>query len=103
MFKKICAFVLFAGVLTSCYNTRVFVGNVKTTDPIVEVNSIVNHTLIYGLVPLANNDLKASTYMDNKTNYVVKNNFSFVDGVISCITFGIYTPTHTTFYVPLNK
>ena len=60
--------------LTSCYNTRILVGNVEPTEPLVEVNKVWNHGIIFGLVPLQNATMKASQYVDNADNYVVKTN-----------------------------
>ena len=88
--------------LTSCFNTRILVGNVEPTEPLVEVNKEWNHGIIFGLVPLQNATMKASQYVDNADNYVVKTNQSFLNMLVSGLTFGIYTPTQTKYYIPLK-
>jgi hypothetical protein len=45
----------------------------------------------------------ANDYVGNYTDYVIKTRHSFVDYLLEYITMGIYTPTSTTYYVPLNK
>lgn len=100
--KKLLLLIATVTLLTSCYNTRVFVGNVKPKDPVVEVNSEWNHHLIVGLVPLANANVSPAEYLDGAQNYVVKTNTSFLNYIVSFVTFGIYTPTQTKFYIPLK-
>ena len=103
--KKLLSFgVTFVAAisLTSCYNTRVLVGNVKPKEPVVEVNKEWNHRLICGLVPLDNATMDASEYVNGAENYIVKTNHSFLNMLVGCITGGIYTPTQTTYYLPLK-
>ena len=88
--------------LTSCYNTRILVGNVEAKEPLVEINREWNHHLVYGLVPLNNATLNPAKYVNDAPNYVVKTNQSFLNGLVSCFTFGIYTPWQTAFYIPLK-
>ncbi len=97
----ICAMILLG--LTSCYNARVCVGDVNPETPMIKVNTVKNHHLLYGLIPVGNNKIKASKYIGNRKDYAVKNNWTFLDGFLGVITWGIYTPTTTTFYVPLYK
>ncbi len=87
-------------VATSCFSTRVYVGNVSPKDPLVKVNSIWNHHLIAGLVPLANTKVNPDAYVGGAKNYVVKTNTTFLNYLVGGLTGGIYTPTKTTFYVP---
>ena len=89
-------------LLTSCYNTRILVGDVKPKEPVVEINSEWNHGLLWGLVPLNNATMKASEYVNNAENYVIKTNQSFVNMFVSYLTFGIYSPTQTKYYIPLK-
>lgn len=100
--KKIFFGLTLTLAFTSCYNTRILVGNVKPKEPLVEVNSEWNHHLIYGLVPLGNTTMVAADYVNNKPDYVVKTYTSFLSGLLSGITFGIYTPTQTKYYIPLR-
>lgn len=87
---------------TSCYNTRILVGNVKPKEPVVQINKEWNHGLIFGLVPLNNATMVASEYVDGAPNYVVKTNQSFLNMLVSGVTFGIYTPTQTKYYIPMK-
>jgi hypothetical protein len=49
--RTIIALVLASMLFTSCYNTRLLVGNVAPTEPVVEVNKEWNHHFLVGLVP----------------------------------------------------
>ncbi len=100
--KNLLIVVLLLG-MTSCYNSRVCVGNATSKTPVVEVYSVKNHHLLYGLIPIGNNNLEAVDYIGGREDYVVKNNWTFVDGLLSLVTCGIYTPTTTTFYVPIDE
>lgn len=86
--------------LSSCYNSSVCVGDMKKDDPAVKVNTVHNPHFLYGLI--GHKKVEASKYVGNAESYRVKRSQSFVDGLLSSITFGIYTPTTTTFYVPFN-
>ncbi len=89
-------------LLSSCYNTRLLVGNVKAEEAVVEVAKVTNHHLIAGLIPLSNTDVNVSKYVPNAEDYVVKTNLSFINYLLAAITGGIYTPSQTTIYVPLK-
>lgn len=85
--------VVFAAsmLLSFCYSyTSVVVkgaqGNSQTTE--------WNHYVIYGLAPVGVSDSKQMA--DGAENYSVHTRQSFVNGLVSAITFGIYTPTTTT-------
>ncbi|MDO6473719.1 Bor family protein [Maribacter sp. 1_MG-2023] len=78
-------------LLTSCYSYTSVVGsgaqgNSETTE--------WNHYVIYGLAPVGVSDSKAMA--GGAENYSVTTKQTFVNGLISAITFGIYTPTTTT-------
>lgn len=78
-------------MLTSCYSYTSVVGkgaqgNSQTTK--------WNHYVIYGLAPVGVSDSKQMA--DGAENYTVHTRQSFVNGLISGLTFGIYTPTITT-------
>ncbi len=100
--KKVFICASFAFLMTSCFNTKVCVGNMKADDPSIKVNSVTNHHFLYGLVPGGKTKVDAKKYIGEKENYAIKNNWTFLNGFLGCITFGIYTPTTTTFYVPLD-
>ncbi|WP_445733081.1 Bor family protein [Yeosuana sp.] len=85
--------VVFAAsmLLTSCYSYTSVVGkgaqgNSQTTK--------WNHYVIYGLAPVGVSDSKQMA--DGAENYTVHTRQSFVNGLVSSLTFGIYTPTTTT-------
>src|SRR5690554_2593174 len=85
--------VVFAAsmLLTSCYSYTSVVGkgaqgNSQTTK--------WNHYVIYGLAPVGVSDSKQMA--DGAENYTVHTRQSFVNGLVSAITFGIYTPSTTT-------
>lgn len=101
--RKIFIAAVIALALTSCYNNRILVGNVSENDPVVEVQKQWNSHWLYGLIPGGKTNLKAEEFVKGRQNYVVKTNQSFVNGLINGLTMGIYTPTTTTFYVPLDE
>ena len=100
--KKIFLLVVCAISMCSCYNTRILVGDVKPKDPIVKINSEWNHHLIGGLIPVGNAKMIAEEYLAGHKNYVIKTNMNFLNMLVGGITFGIYTPTNTVYYIPLK-
>ncbi|WP_245625613.1 Bor family protein [Flagellimonas eckloniae] len=85
--------VVFAAsmLLTSCYSYTSVVGNGaqgnnKTTK--------WNHYLISGLAPIGVSDSKAMA--KGAENYTVHTRQTFVNGLVSALTFGIYAPSTTT-------
>lgn len=103
MKKFVCALILPVLLLTSCYNVKVAVGDVNPNQPMVKVASEKNHFLVAGLIPIAKDKLNADEYVGERKDYVVKTNISFVDGLANFLTLGIYSPTTTSFYLPLNR
>ena len=78
-------------LLTSCYSYTSVVGkgaqgNSQTTK--------WNHYVVYGLAPVGVSDSKQMA--DGAENYTVHTRQSFVNGLVSALTWGIYTPTTTT-------
>lgn len=100
--KKLLPAALCLIAMTSCYNTRLIVGNVKPNEPLIKVSSEWNHHFLYGLVPLDNATMKTEEYVDGHPNYVVRTYTSFLNGFVSSLTCGIYTPTQTAYYLPLR-
>lgn len=96
------AILLASFSFTSCYNTKVFCGDTTKQTPVVKVNSEWNHHLLYGLIPLNNAKMEAKEYVGNKESYVVKTNQTFVNMLVNAITLGLYTPTTTTYYLPID-
>jgi hypothetical protein len=78
-------------LLTSCYSYTSVVGEGA------QGNSKVtkwNHYVIYGLAPVGVSDSKEMA--GGAENYTVHTRQSFVNGLVSSLTFGIYTPSTTT-------
>lgn len=94
-------FLAFAAIcLTSCFNSRILVGNIQPSDTVVEVNRQWNSHFLYGWIPGRDAKMNAEQYVGNAKNYMVKTNTTFANGLVSIITFGIYTPTQTKYYIP---
>jgi Bor protein len=86
------AVVITASVmLSSCYSYTSVVG--KGAQGNTQVTKW-NHYLISGLAPLNVSDSKEMAA--GAENYTVHTRISFVNGLVSTITFGIYTPSTTT-------
>lgn len=85
--------ILFASsmLLTSCYSYTSVVGEGAQGN-----NEVTkwNHYVIGGLAPVGVSDSKAMA--GGAQNYTVHTRQSFVNGLVSALTFGIYTPTTTT-------
>ena len=78
-------------LLTSCYSYTSVIGdgakgNSQTTK--------WNHYVVYGLAPVGVSDSKQMA--NGAEDYTVHTRQSFVNGLVSALTFGIYTPTTTT-------
>ena len=74
-------------LFTSCYSYTSIVGsgaqgNQKTTR--------WNHYVIYGLAPVGVSDSKAMA--DGAENYTVHTRQTFINGLVSSLTGGLYTP-----------
>ena len=69
-------------------------------EPLVHVASEHNQHFLCGLIV---NHQKVKSYVPGVENYVIENKQTFWDGFVSGITFGIYTPTTTKFYVPKSN
>ena len=85
--------ILFAAsmLLTSCYSYTSIVGN--GPQGYQEVTEW-NHYLIYGLAPVNVSDSKQMA--GGAENYSIHTRQTFVNGLVSALTWGIYTPTTTT-------
>lgn len=77
-------------LFSSCYTYSTVVGKGAQGSQSV---SKWNHYVIYGLAPVGVSDAKVLA--GGATDYTVTTKQSFVNGLISGITFGIYTPTTT--------
>jgi len=83
--------IVVAVTLNSCYPYTSIVG--KGAQGHQEVTKW-NHYIIFGLAPVGVSDSKQMA--GDATDYTVFTRESFVNGLVSGITFGIYTPTTTT-------
>ena len=77
-------------IMTSCYTVTATIGNGSQTG---EKKVGHNHFLIAGLVPVGIADVKEMA--GGAKDYTVTVTHSFVDGLLSAITGGLYTPTTT--------
>ena len=75
---------------TSCYTLTYSVGNGSQTG--VEITE-KNHFLVYGLATIKTSD--PSEMAKGLTDYDVTITHTFIDGLISALTGGMYTPTTT--------
>lgn len=87
-------------LLSSCYCDKLVVGNVGANEELVHVESVRHPHVLGGLV--VNHD-KASYHMEGINDYVVERKMTFGDMVLSVVTFGIYTPSTTKYYVPKSN
>jgi len=93
MKKNVLKFTFLVGVclmMTSCYTFTATVGKGPQTG--VEVRR-ANHYLIGGLAPISVANVKEMT--GGAENYELTITHTFIDGLLSAITSGIYTPTTT--------
>ncbi len=101
--KTLALAAVAALTLSSCFNTRLLVGDVTKNEPLIEVNKVWNHGVLWGLVPLDNATMKTAEFTDNAPNYVVKTNMSFLNMLVYGLTAGIYSPTQTKYYLPASE
>ncbi|MEG2755747.1 MAG: hypothetical protein RR931_03965, partial [Mucinivorans sp.] len=80
--KKLILLLLLVASVSSCYNTRLYMGDVKKTDPVVKVNTQWNGHFLFGLVAGKNARTQdPSQFVNGASNYVVKTRTTFVDGL----------------------
>ena len=86
--------VLFVSLLmTSCYSYTTVVGDGSQGNQQI---SKWNHYLIGGLAPIDVSD--PAILAGGVQDFTVKTEMSFVNGLVSALTGGIYAPTTTTIY-----
>lgn len=91
--KKVFYFIaifIISFSMTSCYVHKYSVGEGSKTGEKIKQK---NHFFIAGLAP--GNLSNPSKMAGDAKNYDVKTKISFGDGLLSIITFGIYTPSTT--------
>ena len=87
---KLSVIFALAIMMTSCYTVTATIGNGSQTG---EKKVGHNHFLIGGLVPVGIANVKEMA--GDAKDYQVTVTHSFVDGLLSAITGGLYTPTTT--------
>ncbi len=103
--KKILCIALFCSLCcTSCFRTKVYIGSARPSEPTVKVASEpFNAHFIGGLVASNNSTMQTGEYVNDAENFVAKTNLSFVNMLIGSLTCGIYTPTQTVYYLPVEE
>ena len=82
--------IALSATLSSCYTYTTVVGNGPSG---VQETQAWNHYLIFGLVPVG---VSNPTLLSNGAkDYSVTTKQSFLNGLVSGLTFGIYSPTTT--------
>ena len=93
LMKMVAIIFVSSVLLTSCYSYDIVVGKGAQGSEIV---SQWNHYVIFGLAPVGVSDAKVMA--GGAENYNVNISHSFVNGLVSAITGGLYSPTTTTVY-----
>lgn len=88
--KTLSVLILLSVVFTSCFKSRVDVGNYSAAGKTTKVVTAKNHYLIYGLIPLKMADIK--NMAAGSTNYTVEMEMGIFDSGIAVITGGLYVP-----------
>ncbi|GAA4821709.1 Bor family protein [Algivirga pacifica] len=91
MLRQLAVLICTIALMSSCYPYKVISGNGPQGKG--EVTQW-NHYVIYGLLPVGVSDPKVLAGDSN--DYSVYTRHSFWNGLVSAVTFGIYTPTTTT-------
>jgi len=91
--RFLASVMLLAGItmFSSCYTYTFSVGEgSKSGESVTKMNPY----FIFGLAP--GNISDPNQLAGNASDYEVTIQHTFVDGLLGAITFGIFTPTHTT-------
>ncbi|MEM6298038.1 MAG: Bor family protein [Bacteroidota bacterium] len=89
-FLTLVSAIILSVLMSSCYTLTYSVGEGAQTG--IEVKQ-KNHYLIYGLAPLDTAD--PTKMAGDAKNYTVTTQHTFIDGLLSFLTGGIYSPTTT--------
>lgn len=102
---KLCAVVFLATFCcSSCLRTAYYIGEARPKEKVVKVGTeSFHHHFIGGLVAGKNATIDANEYSNGADNYVVRTSISFADMLIGDLTFGIYTPTKTTWFMSADE
>lgn len=104
--KKVMLLVLASTLslsLSSCYSSQLYIGGMEVDEPKRVFNSKTNNHFLFGLISPASNKKDIKQYVGDRQKYAIKNHHTFLNGFLEVITRGIYTPSKTTFYVPINE
>ena len=101
--KKLFLLLCLSVALASCYSATYYVGDISKDTPSIQINSVKNHSFVCGLVPTKNADVYNAKYVKQYKSYKVKHYISPIDGLIGILTSGIYTPSSTEYYIPVEK
>lgn len=100
MKKNFILVAVASALLTSCYCDKIYIGNVKPHDELVHVASSHNGHVLGGAIVTKHN---ASQFVGKTKDYVIANKQTFGDLFVSGLTFGLYTPTTTKYYVKIDN
>lgn len=89
-------------LLSSCYSSQLYVGGMEVDEPKRVLNSKTNNHFLFGLISPASNKKDIKQYVGDRQKYAIKTTILF-KWFLEVITCGIYTPSKTTFYVPINE
>ncbi len=89
--SKILLIVVMVLLLNSCYSYTSIVGKGAQGDTKIVKN---NTYFIQGLVKTKQSDPKEMA--NGAANYTIETKHTFINGLLTAITFGIYAPTTTT-------
>ena len=91
VFVKVALLLVISTMMTSCYVQTSVVGQGGQGKETVKK---WNHYLVNGLIPVGVS--KPEVMAGGAKDYTVVTKHSFVNGLLSGLTFGIYSPTTTT-------
>ena len=80
-----------SALMSSCYSYTSVVGKGAQGS---QTTTKWNHYVVFGLAPVGVSDSKQMA--DGATDYTVFTRQSFVNGLVSALTFGLYSPSTTT-------
>ena len=89
-FAPLALLLTFAFSATGCFHARVETGLAPGNQ---EIDVPFAHSFIYGLVPPST--VEAASKCPNGVS-VVETQISFINGLVSALTFSLYTPMHIT-------
>lgn len=91
LFKVLAILLASILLLTSCYTYTIIVGEGAQGHREI---SKWNHYAIFGLAPIAITNVEQMA--GGTINYTVKTEVTFWNGLVTALTYGIYSPTTTT-------